>query len=225
LAWNSDIVDLLSLLQFFYIQTLINNRQVNELKIGIMGGTFDPIHLGHMIAAENSREGVGLDEVWFMPTCIPPHKANIPIANALQRLEMVRLAVAEQPNFRAVDYEITRGGISYTADTVNILNDIHPGDSFYYIIGADMVIYLPKWVRIDELVQHVSFIGLQRPGFQVEMEQLPPNIAVKVQLVSMPLIDISSTAIRDRKRQQQSVRYLVCERVRDYMEANRLYES
>jgi nicotinate-nucleotide adenylyltransferase len=195
------------------------------LKIGIMGGTFDPIHLGHMIAAENAREAAGLDEVWFMPTCIPPHKPTIPMANTMQRLDMVRLAVADQPNFRAVDYELTRGGISYTADTVNILNQLHPNDSFYYIIGADMVMYLPKWVRIDEILQHVSFIGLQRAGFQVEMEQLPPNIAAKVQLVSMPLIDISSTAIRDRKRQQQSVRYLVCEQVRDYMEANRLYES
>jgi nicotinate-nucleotide adenylyltransferase len=195
------------------------------MKIGIMGGTFDPIHLGHMIAAESAREAAGLDEVWFMPTYIPPHKPNIPMANAMHRLQMVRLAVADQPDFRAVDYELTRGGTSFTADTVKILNQLHPSDSFYYIIGADMVMYLPKWVRIEEMVQHVSFIGLQRPGFQVEMEQLPPNIAAKVQLVSMPLIDISSTVIRERKRQQQSVRYLVCEQVRQYMEANRLYES
>jgi nicotinate-nucleotide adenylyltransferase len=190
-----------------------------------MGGTFDPIHLGHMIAAETAREAAELDEVWFMPTNIPPHKPNISLASAFQRLEMVRLAIAEQPDFRAVDDEIIRGGTSFTADTVSLLSQQYPDASFSYIIGADMVMYLPKWVRIDEIVQQVSFIGLYRPGFKVELEQLPPSIAAKVQLVPMPLIDISSTTIRERKQQQQSVRYLVCEQVRQYMEANRLYES
>jgi nicotinate-nucleotide adenylyltransferase len=195
------------------------------MKIGIMGGTFDPIHLGHMIAAESAREAVGLDEVWFMPTYIPPHKQNQPIASAEMRLAMVNLAVAEHPNFRAVDYELALGGISYTANTVQILHQLHPELSFYYIIGADMVMYLSKWDRIEEIVEVVSFIGLQRPGFELELKQLPVELAVKVQMVVMPLIEISSTAIRERKRLRQTVRYLVCDNVRIYMEANRLYES
>jgi nicotinate-nucleotide adenylyltransferase len=195
------------------------------MKIGIMGGTFDPIHLGHMIAAESAREAVGLDEVWFMPTYIPPHKQNQPIASAEMRLAMVNLAVAEHPNFRAVDYELTLGGISYTANTVQFLRQLHPELSFYYIIGADMVMYLSKWDRIEEIVEVVSFIGLQRPGFELELKQLPEELAVKVQLAVMPLIEISSTAIRERKRLRQTVRYLVCDNVRIYMEANRLYES
>lgn len=195
------------------------------MKIGIMGGTFDPIHLGHLIAAESAREAVGLDEVWFMPTFIPPHKPNPPKASAEMRLAMVQLAVADHPAFRAVDYEIVRGGTSYTVDTVQMLNEKHPDISFYYLIGADMVMYLPKWVRIEEIIQGVSFIGLQRPGFEVELVQLPQNLADKVQIALMPQIDISSTVIRERIRLGQSTRYRVCEKVRDYMEANRLYES
>jgi nicotinate-nucleotide adenylyltransferase len=195
------------------------------MKIGIMGGTFDPIHLGHLIAAESAREAAGLNEVWFMPTHIPPHKPNLPKASAEQRLEMVRLAIAHQVNFRVVDYELIRGGISYTADTVRILHELHPTLTFYYIIGADMVMYLPKWMQIEEIVKHASFIGLQRAGFQVALDQLPVNLAYKVQLAPMPLIEISSTVIRERQRLQQSVRYLVPENVRMYMEANRLYES
>jgi nicotinate-nucleotide adenylyltransferase len=195
------------------------------MKIGIMGGTFDPIHLGHLIAAESAREAAGLDEVWFMPTHIPPHKPNMPKASGDQRLEMVRLAIANHLHFRVVDYELTRGGKSYTADTVQTLHELHPTLTFYYIIGADMVMYLPKWVQIEEIVQHVSFIGLQRAGFQVDLDQLPENLAAKVQLAPMPLIEISSTVIRERKRLRRSVRYLVPENVRIYMEANRLYES
>jgi nicotinate-nucleotide adenylyltransferase len=194
------------------------------MKIGIMGGTFDPIHLGHMIAAESAREAAGLDEVWFMPAYIPPHKQNLPKMSAEQRLAMVKLAVAEHPNFRAVDYELARRGTSYTADTVQILRHLHPELSFYYIIGADMVMYLSKWERIGEIVEIVSFIGLQRPGYEVELKQLPEELSSKVQLAVMPLIEISSTAIRERKRLRQSVRYLVCDNVRLYMEANQLYE-
>jgi nicotinate-nucleotide adenylyltransferase len=195
------------------------------MKIGILGGTFDPIHLGHMLAAESSREAADLDEVWFMPTNIPPHKRNLPKANAEHRLAMVSLAVADHPSFRAVDYELERGGTSFTADTVQTLRDLHPNNCFYYIIGADMLMDLPKWVRIEEIVEGVSFIGLERPGFQIEVKQLPAKLADKVQLASMPLIEISSTAIRERKQHCQSVRYLVNEKVRIYMEANQLYES
>lgn len=190
-----------------------------------MGGTFDPIHLGHLIAAECAREAAGLDEVWFIPTCIPPHKTNLPKASAEHRLMMCRLAVADHPAFRVVDVEIIRGGTSFTADTVLTLNEWHPDLSFYYIIGADMVMYLPKWVRIEQIIAGVSFIGLQRPGFEAALEQLPEHLAAKVQLASMPQIDISSTAIRQRKRLGKSTRYLVSESVRLYMEANSLYET
>ncbi len=195
------------------------------MKNGIMGGTFDPIHLGHMIAAESAREAAGLDEIWFIPTHIPPHKQNLPIASAEQRIAMVRLAIAEHPHFRAVDYELIRGGTSYTADTVKVLRNLHPDLVFYYIIGADMVMYLPKWDRIDEIIAAVSFIGLQRFGFEVELGLLPDKLAAKVELAAMPLIEISSTFIREQKLLDHSVRYLVCENVRTYMEANQLYES
>ncbi|GAA3407606.1 nicotinate-nucleotide adenylyltransferase [Paenibacillus hodogayensis] len=195
------------------------------MKVGIMGGTFDPIHQGHLLAAERAREEAGLDEVWFMPTNTPPHKPNAPKATAAQRLDMVKAAIARDPHFREETTEIRRGGTSYTVDTVRELKERHPDIDFYYIIGADMVQYLPNWTRIDELVKMITFVGLARPGYSADAGQLPAAIRASVLTVAMPQIGISSTAIRDMRRSGKSVRYLVPEPVFAYIEENRLYES
>ncbi len=195
------------------------------MKIGIMGGTFDPIHIGHLIAAERAKEGMGLDQVWFMPSNVPPHKTHSPGASAQQRWEMVCRAVADHPDFRPFDLELKRGGVSYTVETVKQLEQLHPDHQFYYIIGADMVQFLPKWHRIEEIVERISFIGLQRPGFTASTEQLSQFIAKKVTIVPMPMIEISSTDIRERRRRRLSVRYLVSEAVHQFIEGNGLYET
>lgn len=195
------------------------------MKVGIMGGTFDPVHLGHLIAAEQAREAAGLDEVWFMPSNVPPHKKNAPGASPEERLEMVRLAVEDHPAFRATDIELTKGGTSYTVETVELLTERHPGIDFVYIIGADMVMYLPKWYRIDDIVRRISFIGLQRAGFTLEAEGLPAHIRRSVSFAPMPEIAISSTDIRRRRRTGETIRYLVPEPVRVFIEGKKLYEA
>ncbi|WP_409341407.1 nicotinate-nucleotide adenylyltransferase [Paenibacillus sp. MBLB4367] len=194
-------------------------------KVGIMGGTFDPIHLGHLIAAEEARSGAGLDEVWFMPSNVPPHKPNAPKASPSERLDMVREAIEGHPMFRAIDIELTLGGTSYTSETMAVLRGLHPDIVFSYIIGADMVMYLPKWHQIGELVRQIGFIGLQRPGYDLQPELLPDSIRDKVTLVPMIPIELSSTEIRERMRTGRAIRFLVPEPVRTYIERNGLYES
>lgn len=195
------------------------------MKVGIMGGTFDPIHVGHLLAAERAREEAGLDEVWFMPSNTPPHKPNAPMATAGQRLEMVKAAIAGNRYFREETMEIRRGGTSYTVDTVRELKERYAGVDFYYIIGADMVQYLPNWVRIGELAGMITFIGLARPGYSADTAPLSAEIRKSVMSVTMPQVDISSTLIRQMRQAGKSVRYLVPDRVFAYMEENRLYEA
>lgn len=194
------------------------------MKVGIMGGTFDPVHIGHLLAAECARESGGFDEIWFMPAFVPPHKPGAPAATPEQRLEMVRLAIAGHPHFRASDVELTKGGTSYTAETVELLQSRYPDDEFAYIIGADMVMYLPKWFRIDDIVRRISFVGLRRPGIDVSLEELPPAIRSRVAIVPMPQVDISSTDIRKRRADGRSIRYLVPDAVRLLIEEKGLYE-
>ncbi|MDD9268733.1 nicotinate-nucleotide adenylyltransferase [Paenibacillus sp. GCM10023248] len=193
--------------------------------VGIMGGTFDPIHTGHLIAAERARVEAGLDEVWLMPANVPPHKANAPKATTLQRWEMVCLAAEGNPFFRPIDIEINKGGVSYSIDTIELLRNEHPDKEFAYIIGADMVQYLPQWHRIDDIVRHIRFIGLARPGYELDMTYMPANIRNRVTIVPMTIVEISSTAIREERSRRRSVRYLVPEAVNGYMEVNRLYEA
>ncbi len=195
------------------------------MKIGIMGGTFDPIHLGHMIAAERAREDCGLDEVWFIPSFVPPHKEQPPGANADERLKMVGLAIGDHPQFRIRDMEIRRGGVSYSVDTVRQLRADHPDHQFFYIIGADMVQYLPKWYKIEEILSSVRFIGLHRPGVDLGALPLPPAIESGLLMAEMPPIGVSSTEIRQRRMRRLSIRYLVPERVRQYIEEKGLYEA
>lgn len=191
-------------------------------KVGIMGGAFDPIHLGHLLAAEAAREQHGLDEVWFMPSHIPPHKHQAGVSGE-QRLAMVKAAIQSHPHFRPLDIELRRGGVSYTVDTIKELRGEHPDLELYFIIGADMVNYLPKWEGIDELTDMITFIGLQRPGSFLELDTLPPFIQEAVLLADMPLVDISSSLIRKRISGGHSVRYMVPETVYDYIVRSGLY--
>ncbi|WP_138493305.1 nicotinate-nucleotide adenylyltransferase [Paenibacillus pinistramenti] len=192
-------------------------------KVGIMGGAFDPIHTGHLLAAEAARDQYGLEEVWFMPSHLPPHKAKAGVSGE-QRLELVKAAIASNPAFLPLDIELRRGGISYTVDTIKELRAEHPEIDFYFIIGADMVNYLPKWEGIDELVEMITFIGLQRPGSMLELDSLPDFIQSGVVLAEMPLVDISSSLIRSRLKKGQSIRYLVPDSVYELMIRSGAYD-
>lgn len=186
-------------------------------KIGVLGGTFDPPHLGHLIIAETVRTELRLDEVWFMPTNEPPHK-NKANSTGKDRLKMVELAIEDNEHFKMNDIEMKRLGKSFTFDTMSILVNEHPDYGFYFIIGADMVDYLPHWSRIDELVHLVKFVGVQREGFRLESSY--PVIKVDI-----PMIDISSTMIRKQLAAHTSVKYLIPDPVYAYIKENQLYEN
>lgn len=195
------------------------------MKIGILGGTFDPIHIGHLVAAEWTREEQGLDQVWFMPSAAPPHKNKNREATPHQRLDMVKLAIEGNPYFNVTDIEIVQGGISYSYDSIIRLKQLYPQHQFYFIIGADMVQYLPHWHNIDMLIDEISFIGLKRPGVHMDVQQLPEHIRNAVQMSPMPFMDISSSTIRERRSRQRSIRFLVPDSVEQYIKENRLYEQ
>jgi len=187
-----------------------------------MGGTFDPLHIGHMMAAEAARDTYGLQEVWFMPSHIPPHKHEAGVSGE-DRLAMVQEAVKNHEAFCTLDWEVVRGGVSYTYEPIRRLQEEYPHFDLYFIIGADMVQYLPKWNEIEELVQRLTFIGVGRPGTPLDLDALPDFIAKKVLLADMPLVDISSTMLRERAAAGKSIRYMVPEAVFDYVQRSGLY--
>lgn len=194
-------------------------------KIGIYGGTFDPIHIGHLMMAEQARQAVGLEEVWFVPASTPPHKRDVS-ASAKDRLAMVERAVADHPSFRVSRAEMDRSGPSYTVDTVRLLCQEQPDTRFFLIMGADMVLDLPRWVRIEEILASVEVIGLMRVGVKLDRRRIPVHIKNRVTWVREGVwVNLSSTWIRERVAAGGSVRYFVPESVRQYMEEHRLYES
>ncbi|WP_020615679.1 nicotinate-nucleotide adenylyltransferase [Paenibacillus daejeonensis] len=195
------------------------------IQVGLMGGTFDPIHYGHLLAAESAREACGLDEIWFIPAATPPLKDHAPHASSEERLEMVYRAIDFQPHFRAMDLELERGGTSYTIDTVKSLRELYPGREFSFIIGADRVNDLQQWHQIEELAELVSFVVVERPGVTMDTGSLPAGVREKLQRCEMPLIDISSTDIRARRGAGRSIRFLVPDKVYQFIKRNELYGS
>lgn len=187
-------------------------------KIGLLGGTFDPPHYGHLIIANEVLMQCGLDEIWFIPAYVPPHKQKMKVTSVNHRLNMVKLAIESHPKFRLCTVEIDRKGPSYTYDTVKSLQAMHPDVTFYFIIGADMVQDLPNWKNIDKLIEMITFIGVNRPGFQLESK-----FRDKIKFVEIPLIPVSSTFLRERFQRKQSTRYYLPENVRRYIEENRVY--
>ncbi|MFC5988901.1 nicotinate-nucleotide adenylyltransferase [Marinicrinis lubricantis] len=191
--------------------------------MGIMGGTFDPVHLGHLIAAEQARLEVGLDEVWFLPSNLPPHKQHSPLVQAEQRCHMVELAIENHPAFKLEPMELEREGKSYTVDTAKELFQRFPEHQFHFIIGADMVNDLPHWFKVEEIVKYMSFIGLERAGHTMNLQALPDWLQPYIRTAPMPFIEISSTDIRERLQSGKSIRYLVPDAVYDYIEENGWY--
>lgn len=185
-------------------------------QVGLFGGTFNPVHTGHLVMADQVGRQLGLDRVDFMPDANPPHVDKKTAIDAKYRVEMLAAAIKSNPLFDLELCEIRRGGVSYTYDTMVALTKEHPGTDYYFIIGADMVNYLPKWHRIDELMKLVRFVGVKRPGYVPE-SQYP------ILWVDAPLLDITSTAIRDRVRHGESIRYLVPDAVAAYIEKEHLY--
>lgn len=187
-------------------------------KIGILGGTFNPPHIGHMIMANEVKHALGLDEVRLMPTATPPHKASVHDIAADQRLRMVELAIEGVEGLKASAFEIERGGVSYTYDSMKALTDQEPLVHFFFIIGGDMIDVLPNWYRIDDLVKLVQFIGVNRPGYK-GLSKYP------VELVETPQVDLSSSLLRQRFKEGKAVQLLIPKSVEVYIRQEGLYGS
>ncbi|MBA4493076.1 nicotinate-nucleotide adenylyltransferase [Paenactinomyces guangxiensis] len=192
------------------------------MKVGIFGGTFDPIHMGHLLLAQQALEEVPLDHVWFIPASEPPHKQDKQITPSDHRVRMVELAIENNPAFCLSRIELDRQGPSYTVDTVQELAETYPNHQFFLLVGADMVKDLPHWYKIKKILQFVQVIALGRPG--VDLEPLAADIAASVTWISGGIeTNLSSTLIRHRVAQGKTVRYLVPDSVCQYMKEHGLY--
>jgi nicotinate-nucleotide adenylyltransferase len=188
------------------------------MKIGILGGTFNPIHVGHLILAEEAREMLNLDRVIFVPACLPPHKNGAEIAPAKARFEMIKAAIKGNKFFSVSDVEIKRTGRSYTIDTITELKAQFSNDELYFIIGSDLLTYLDDWKDLGQIIKMVKFIAATRPGYPLE------KIPSYIQTLAIRAIDVSAFEVRSCVKQEKSFRYLVPEAVFNYINKKGLYK-
>ncbi len=186
-------------------------------RVGILGGTFNPPHIGHLIIANEVYNALKLEEVRFMPNAIPPHKQLDTRVSEEQRISMLELAIDEIPFMKVEDIELRKGGTSYTYDTMVLMREREPDTEFYFIIGGDQVEYLPNWYRINDLLLLVQLVGVARPNTTIET-------AYPIITVDIPQIDVSSTFIRTRLKNDETTKFILPDAVREYIEKEKLYE-
>jgi nicotinate-nucleotide adenylyltransferase len=199
-------------------------------RVGVFGGTFDPVHQGHLIVAEQAREQARLDEVWFVPSARPPHKLDRPVTPFGQRVEMLALALAGNPAFRVDQAEKDRPGPSFTADTLDDFRRRHPDCEFFLLIGSDTLKDLPTWRDPARVVGAATLLVVARPQCPVPPpEQVRAALGLpgppRLEVVQAPLIDIASRDLRDRAARGRSLRYLVPRAVECYIEDRHLYRG
>lgn len=185
-------------------------------KIGILGGTFNPPHIGHLIMANEAYHALHLDEVRFMPNSIAPHKKIEGDPSTLERRKMVEITIAPYPQFKLETIELERGGVSYTYDTMIALCEKEPNSEFYFIIGGDMIDSLHTWHNIDKLIQLVHFVGLKRPGTLSKTKY-------DITMIEAPQIDISSSLIRKRLKTGETLKFLLPDEVESFIRKEGLY--
>jgi len=198
-------------------------------RIGILGGTFNPIHLGHLLIAQDAMEQLVLDHVKFIPSATPPHKTTEALASERDRLQMIRLAIHGNNRFEVDDIEIQRGGTSYTVDTLMELRRCEPKASLFFIIGADSLAELHLWRQAQRIVHLCTFVTVPRPGFETR-----PSIDPRLDSASRKRLrqhvlrghacEIASREIRSRVASGRSIRYLVPDAVTEYIRRRRLYQ-
>jgi len=199
-----------------------------EQKIGILGGTFDPVHYGHLVAAEDLRQKLGLEEVLFVPAGQPWLKEGMDISRAEHRLEMVLLATASNPHFNVSTVELERPGPTYSVDTIIELKaSLSARAELYFMVGYDALAELPRWKEPARLLELCQVVGFGRPGHEEidlhELDAAVPGASERIMVVDVPQIDISATDIRRRVARGLSIRYLVPEEVERYIAQNGLY--
>ena len=200
-------------------------------KVGIFGGTFDPIHNAHLILAEHAWEQFQLDTVLLMPCAVPPHKENREIASALHRSRMVQLAIEDNNHLKFSNFELERTGITHTADTVRLLSEEHPECEYFFILGADSLFYIEKWYHPEEILQQIPIIAavrgeMDRNDLQKQIAYLQERYpASQIALLDTPHIEISSTMIRENIRQGKTIKYYVPKDVEKYIYQQKLYQK
>ena len=195
-------------------------------RLGIMGGTFDPIHYGHLLMAEEARTAFALDQVMFVPNGRPAHKKVYAVSSPEDRSAMTLLATASNPDFSCSRLELDRPGPSYTIDTLRAVRQMYPDlEALYFITGADAVLEILTWHEYDKLAQECRFIAVTRPGFVLERlaETVGQEFLDCVSFLPIPGLEISSTDLRRRVREGQSVKYLTPEPVEAYIRQQGLY--
>jgi len=198
------------------------------MNIGILGGTFDPIHIGHLVLADEVKNQLGLAEVIFIPAGKPWLKANSPISPAEDRIQMVKLAIAGKPCFRLSTIEVERAGPTYTVDTIKELKKkLGTDDELFFILGWDNLEDLPRWHQPSQLVSMCRLVAVPRVGYPVpnlsSLEAAVPGISQKVIMLDKPQIDISASVIRERVRHGLSIGQLVPKTVEKYIKQHKLY--
>lgn len=188
------------------------------MKIGILGGTFNPIHNGHLILAGECLKKLGLEKVIFIPTSLAPHKDNSDVIPATDRLTMIKIALAANFNFTVSDIEITRGGNSYTIDTIRELKTRYPEDELYFIAGSDLLKYLDDWKDLEEIIKMVKFIVATRPDYPLE------SIPAYIQTLAIDAADISGYRIRQLIKEGKAFQDLLPPAVFEYISKKGLYK-
>ena len=199
-------------------------------KIGILGGTFDPVHLGHLIIAEEVRSNLGLDKILFVPAGVPWMRENEGVSAGKHRINMVDLAVKSNPHFQSSSIEIDRQGVTYTADTLETLReDLDHEVELSFIMGMDVLEKFHLWKSPETVVELCSLVIVNRPGNQAvdvnEVVKKYPEAGAKLRIINVPRMEISSSEIRERVRQEKSLKYLVSEEVIEYIDQNNLYKG
>lgn len=198
------------------------------MRLGLLGGTFDPIHLGHLILAERCREECRLDQVWFLPAGNPPHKQNETISPGNERAEMVELAIAGHPQFSVNRMELSRTGRSFTVDTLRELQAQDSTRELFFLIGADSLADLPMWRDPAGIAELATIVAVNRgdrplPDLDALRSRLGDAVMQRIQIVTMPGIDLSATDIRRRVREGKSIRFMTPRPCEIYIEQHGLY--
>jgi nicotinate-nucleotide adenylyltransferase len=200
------------------------------MKIGVLGGTFDPVHVGHLIVADEVTARLGLAEVLFVPAGQPYLKVNTSILAAEHRIQMLSLAIADKPSFRLSTMEIERAGPTYTVDTIEELRrQLGAGDELFFILGWDNLLDLPRWHQPSGLILMCRLVAVPRVGCPVpdlgSLEAAIPGLSQRVIMLDKPEIDVSASVIRDRVRQGLAISHLVPEAVEKYIKEKGLYKG